>query len=113
MLPKINRLTKDKEFNNVFKRGKSSFDKIIGAKTVENGLKVNRFGVLVSAKISKKATERNKVKRQIRDITREELDKMKIGFDAVIITLPEIKNRTYQEIKFSLTRHFKKLNLYR
>ncbi|MBU4073751.1 ribonuclease P protein component, partial [Patescibacteria group bacterium] len=50
MFAKINRLTKDKDFDNVFQNGKSSYDKIIGVKAAANQQKNSRFGILVSAK---------------------------------------------------------------
>ena len=113
MLLKANTLTKDKEFENVFKLGKSSFDKIIGIKAIENKNKIIRFGILVSTKISKKAVERNKIKRQIKDIIRLELEKLKQDRDVVVITLPSILGKTYQEIQESIIKHFKKLGLYK
>jgi len=111
MLAKTNRLTKDKDFNNVFKKGRSSFDKLIGIKAVPDQQENSRFGILVSSKISKKAVERNKIKRQIREIIRLQLDKIKSGYDIVIITLPEILGKNYQEIEQSVDRNLQKLKL--
>ena len=111
MLPKINRLTKDKEFNNTFKRGKSGFNKIIGVKAISNKLEYNRFGILISVKVSKKAVIRNKIKRQIREIINLQLDKMKQGYDCVIICLPAIIDKDYQEIEKSVIGQFKRLGL--
>jgi ribonuclease P protein component len=118
MLKKINRLTKNKEFDNVFnppagKRVKSSYDKITGVKAVINELDHNRFGILVGAKVSKKAVIRNKIKRRVREIIRLQADKMKQGYDCVIICLPEIADKNYQEIEESVSGHLKKLKLYK
>ncbi len=117
MLKKINRLTKDKEFNNVFSPQtgwrKSSFDKIMGAKAVYNEMGYNRFGILISVKVSKKAVVRNKIKRQIREIISLQLDKMKHGYDCVIICLPEIKGKEYAEIEKSLIGQFKRMGVYK
>ncbi|MCK4553470.1 ribonuclease P protein component [Candidatus Parcubacteria bacterium] len=112
MLNKINRLTKDKDFDNIFKNGKSSYDKLIGVKAIQNQLGNSRFGILVSAKVSKKAVERNKIKRQIREIIKLQLNKIKLGYDVVIITLPAILGKSYQEIERSVISHLKKLGLY-
>ncbi len=112
MLNKINRLTKDKDFDNVFKNGKSSYDKLIGVKAIQNQLENSRFGILISTKVSKKAVERNKIKRQIREIIRLQPDKIKFGYDIVIITLPAVLGKSYQEIKGSINCHFKRLGLY-
>ena len=67
MLPKKNRLTKKNDFDRVFKKGISVFDYILGIKILKNNLPDSRFGIIVSNKISKKANERNKIKRQIRE----------------------------------------------
>ncbi len=113
MLKKINRLTKDKDFNNVFKSNNSSYDKIIGIKVVANKLYYCRFGILVNNKVSKKAVERNKIKRKIREIIQSKLLLFKQGYDCVIIVFPEIVNKEYQEIKGSIDKHFRKLKLYK
>jgi ribonuclease P protein component len=113
MLKKINRLTKDKEFDRAFKKGRSGYDKIVGVKITANDLEINRFGILISAKISKKAVIRNKIKRQIREIIRLEMDKLKQGNDCVIICLPEIVSKEYGEIEKSILGHFRKLKMYK
>ena len=113
MLKPLNRLTKDKDFDNSFKNGRSAYDKIVGIKVVLNNKNDNRFGILISTKISKKAVDRNKIKRQIREIIKTELPLMKTGYDCVVITMPLILGKQYGEIKASVIGHFKKLNLYR
>lgn len=117
MLKKIHRLTKDRDFDNIFNppagRGQSGFNKIIGIKAVRNQSDKSRFGIIVSAKISKKAVERNKIKRQIREIIRLQQDKIKSGYDVAVITLPDILGKKYQEIEESINRHFKRMGLYK
>ena len=113
MLKKQNQLTKDKEFDNVFKNGKSSYDKALGVKVMANKLNDSRFGILVSTKISKKAVERNRLKRQIREVIRLSLNEIKPGYDFIIITLPSVLGKTSQEITKSIHNHFKKLKLYK
>jgi len=113
MLKKANRIGRDKEFDRAFKLGQSFYDKILGLKAVNNGLTVSRLGVLVSTKVSKKAVDRNKIKRQIRAIIREEFGKLKTGKDLVIIVLPQILGKNFEEIRESLGRSLKRLNLYK
>lgn len=112
MLIRQHRLTKTKEIDFVFRRGKSSYDKLMGVKIIENQLKYNRFNIMVSNKVSKRAVVRNKIKRQLRAIIKQELDLLAIGKDCVIIALPPILEKKYQSIQRSLTKHFHKLNLY-
>lgn len=111
MLAKKNRLVKEKDFKETFRSGRSFFFKNLGIKAVKNKLEVNRYGIIISTKISKKAVERNKLKRQIRQIIKS-LDKKTIsGFDLIIITLPGVINRDYFEIKKELKDGFIKLKL--
>ncbi len=115
MFAKTNRLTKDKEFDNVFDPptggGKASYDKILGLKVAKNNLAKNRFGVVVSNKISKKAVERNRIKRQIRGAVEKNMPNMKAGYDCVIIAQPGITESNYQEIRKSVESHLKKLKI--
>ena len=111
MLAKINRLTKDKEFDNVFKGGRSSYDKMMGVKAVANQKENSCFGILVSNKVSKKAVERNRIKRQIRGALKLQLNKIVKSHDIVIIAFPNILGKEYKDIEQSIIRHFKKLGL--
>jgi ribonuclease P protein component len=113
MLPKISRLVKDKEFENVFKKGRSSYDKVIGTKMIKNELGINRFGIIISSKVSKKAIVRNKIKRQIRGIVKERINKLVPGHDLVFICLPGIVGRSFKEIENSIDGHFKRLRILR
>jgi len=112
MLAKKNRLTKEKEFKTVFRKSKSSFDDILGVKVTKNKLEYSRFGIIVSSKVSKKAVERNKIKRRLSNLIRLQKQKIIRGFDCVIIVLPPILNKKLEEISQSLDKHFKKLKLY-
>jgi ribonuclease P protein component len=113
MLPKENRLTKKKDFDAVWQKGRSSFDKIMGVKALGSGLKVNRFGIMVGLKVSKKAVERNKIKRRIREIIHAEAEKLKSGFDVVIIVLPAARGAEFAELRESLIYNLKRLGIYR
>lgn len=113
MFKKENRLTKNKEFDNVWKKGKSSFDKILGVKALKNDLKIPRFGILVSIKVSKRAVDRNKIKRRIREIVKKHFKELKSGFDIVIIALPSSLNEDFVSFKKSIENNFKKLNLFK
>lgn len=96
-----------KEFGIVFKKGKTKAGKLVFLKILKNNLNNNRFGIIVGKKISKKAVVRNKIKRRLREIIRQA--NVKLGFDIVIITKPEIINKNYQEIKNELENLFKTL----
>jgi len=114
MLPRYNRLAKKKEIDLVFKKGRSSYNKSLGVKClINNNLTYNRFAVVVSNKVSKKAVIRNKIKRRIREIIKKELIKMVVGRDLIIITLPVIAEKNFTEIQQELCGIFARLSLYK
>lgn len=113
MLPLKNRLTRKKDFDRAFKAGRASYDKIIGVKAAKNNLGLIRFGIIAGAKVSKKAAERNKIKRRIRAIVQKKLTNFRSSQDFLIIALPSIINASYLEIESSLERHFQNLRVYK
>ncbi len=113
MLEKKNRICLDKEFDRVFKTGQSFYGKFLGIKAANNQLPDSRFGLMVGLKVSKKAVIRNKLKRQLRAIIRQELLTLKTGKDVVIMTFPLILNKNIQEIRTLVKGGFERLNLYK
>lgn len=113
MLAKNNRLKKNKEFDSVFKEGKTVYGNILGIKIRPNNLESNRFGVLLSTKVSKLAVIRNLYKRRIKDILKHQNSQIKVGYDCVVIVLPAIINKNYQEIEVEIKTAFNKLKFYR
>lgn len=111
MLKKEFRLRKSKEIERAAKGGRSIFVKDLGIKYLINNLPVSRFAVVVSLKVHKKATKRNKVKRQIREIVRLNLPKIKRGFDLLIIAKPLIVGKKYQEIEEEILEVLRRNNL--
>lgn len=72
MLPKKNRLAKTKDINLVYSRGRAFFSPYFTIKYLRDRLPEAGFRatVVVSTKVSKRATERNRIKRQIREVIR-------------------------------------------
>ena len=66
---------------------------------MKNDAWLKRFGFVVSKKISKNATIRNRVKRRLSEAVRAEIKNIKTGTDLVIITLPGIEKKGFPEIK--------------
>ena len=111
MLPKINRLTKKKDFDVVFKNGESIKNGFLAFKILKNNLKESRFGFVVSKKVSNKATIRNKVKRRLRDATHALLKEVKKPTDVVVVSLPGIEKKDFLEIQKLISDSFKKLKI--
>ncbi|MBL7053197.1 MAG: ribonuclease P protein component [Candidatus Portnoybacteria bacterium] len=108
MLPRKYKLKKDNDFKKVFNKGKYYQKDFIKIKFLENDLEINRFGLVIGLKISKKAVQRNKIKRQLEEVIQSELEQMKKGIDIIILVQPEIIEKEYQEIKETLIELFKK-----
>ncbi len=111
MLKKANRLLKKKDFDAVWQKGRSNFDKLMGVKVLASGRQENRLGIMIGLKVSKKAVERNKIKRRIREILRAEIANLKPGFDIVITVLPAAKGTEFSQLQKSLLDNLKRLRI--
>jgi ribonuclease P protein component len=105
MLPKNNRIRKKKDFEKIFKNSKNFKNSIFILKAVKNDLGLNRFGFVISQKVSKKAVVRNKVRRRLTEIMKIEINniflgtQIKNGVDLVLIGLPGIEKKEFFEMK--------------
>ena len=114
MLAKQFRLAKEKDFKKIFKLGQASYTaKIFRVKILANGLAVNRYGIVISSKVSKKAVERNKLKRQFRAAIKEFNEKLVGGFDLVIIVFSAALSHEYKFIKSELKKTLLILKLFK
>lgn len=80
-------------------------------KEKKNGLLLNRFGIVVSKKVDKRATVRNKIKRIFRQALIN-LDKnMEAGHDILIIVRSAVLSKTKDEISLLVKKAFEKTGL--
>jgi len=108
MLPKARRLCLKRDFERVFAGGKSVQGKLFRLKFLKNSFGLNRFAVVVSAKVSKKAVVRNRIRRRAWS-TISELDSNLGGsLDIVFIALTDAARADFplikSEINFFITR---------
>lgn len=111
MLPKRNRLKKNKDFDDVFKKGRGFKEDFLYLKIKKNNLKSSRFGFMVSKKFSQKATARNKIKRRLRELVKIKLPKIKKGTDGVVVIMPGFKINDFLELEETINKLFKKAKL--
>ena len=113
MLAKSQRLARDRDFKKIFEQGESYYSKLLGVKAINNQRVLNRYGIIISAKVSKKAVERNRLKRQISQILKR-LDKsLASGFDLAVVVLPAMLEQEGKAVKNELEKVLKKLKLFR
>ena len=112
MLPRKYKLKKDNDFKKVFKGGQYFQKDFIRIRLLKNNLKISRFAFIVGLKISKKAPQRNKIRRQLEELIHLKLNQIKEGFDIVIMVNPEIIEKNYQEIEKTLFFLLNKANIF-
>ncbi len=84
MLPKKNRLTKKEDFERVSSKGSYFSFQNISIKIARNDLSFPRVGFSIGKKISTKATDRNRIKRVLRESFQKYLPKIVAGVDIVV-----------------------------
>lgn len=83
-----NRLKKKKEFDGVFKNGKTVNGSFLFIKFKSNNLDVSRFGFVISLKVSKKAVKRNRIRRLLAETAQNNLKQIKDNYDIIIVVKP-------------------------
>jgi len=111
MLSKENRLKRKKDFERVFKERKKFKEDFLLLKFISNNLNQSRFGIIISQRISKKATLRNKIKRRLRALLRLRLPKIKKGIDVVLVALPGLETQDFGEIEKTINKLFEKAKI--
>jgi len=110
MLKQENRLKKKSDFERVFKQGKGFKQDFLYFKVTGNNLEETRFGFVVGKNFSKKATERNKIKRKLREIIKENLPQTKPGKDCVLVVMPEAENN-FNKLREAIEKLFLKAKI--
>lgn len=111
MLPSIHRLKRKKEIEKVFKNGRGFKEDFLILKVIENKLKNSRFAFIVSSKVSKKATLRNKIRRRLSEAVRLKIKDIKEGVDGVFLAIPGLEKKNFWEIKEDINKIFAKAKI--
>lgn len=108
MLPQKHRLPK-KEIDLILRNGKYFVAKNFILKYKKNNAESSRACLIVSAKVSKKATKRNLIKRRLRYALYLIFKKNPAKLDIVLIAKPTILSKKYSEIFKELSDAFYKI----
>ena len=109
MLKKKNRIISSVTFKEIFTKGNVKENECFKIIFKKNDLDYPRYGIIVSAKNSKSAVQRNALKRRIRNILRNSLLVFSRGFDVVIITKRDSLDMNFLKLKESLDELLSKL----
>ena len=94
-------LKKNRDFQNVYKKGKSSANRYLVMYILPNDTEKNRLGISVSKKVGNSVV-RHRLTRLIRESYRLSETSFHPGYDIVVIARPGAKDRTYFEIESAL-----------
>lgn len=98
MLSKQYRLRKNKEFNFVYKHGKSVGSKLITFFYVKTSWKPNKFGFSISNKLGNSVV-RHKLKRRLTEIVRPYITRLNPRYNYVFIARKGLEELTFLELK--------------
>lgn len=89
MLDKSRRLSAKADFSRVYKYGRTGRGQFVIVKALKNTSNTepaeSKIGVVVSKKISKKATARNRIKRQVASLIREHWRQIPQSYNIIVV----------------------------
>ena len=99
---------KNKDFQIIYKKGKSNANKYLIMYVLENNKKENRLGISVSKKVGNSVI-RHRVTRLIRESYRLNCKKFRSGYDIIVIARASAKDKAYRDLESALI-HLAKLH---
>ncbi len=112
MLPNQNRLTQRSDFALIYKNGSYAACDGIAIKFLKTVNPFIRAGFPIGKSYSKKATDRNRMRRFLREATRMHLYSLKPGYDFVLMVNSGKNTLQFSETVIILRRLFIKANLF-
>lgn len=101
-------LKKNRDFNFVYKDGKSLANRYLVMYIKKNEKNKNRFGISVSKKVGNSVI-RHRVTRLIRESVRLHDEKIEQGYDIILIARPTVKGKGFADVE-SAFLHLVKLH---
>lgn len=90
------------------KRGRRVRDEYFSVFGIPNQLPHGRLGLTVSKKVSLRAVDRNRIKRQVRESFRVH-QTMLVGLDVVVMATPQARGSTSPALQQSLHKHWERI----
>lgn len=112
MLPRQYRLRLSKDIKAVYKGGKRLFHPLFRLVVLPTVSQNWRAAIVVSTQVSKKAVDRNRIKRRLRAIVWERRLQLKSGYDLVIVAQPPACTATAAQLAEAFDTLSKRLHLF-
>lgn len=100
-MKRLSALTRKADYASVYKRGRAWREDLIVMKALPTDLSLTRYGFSVTKKVGN-AVKRNRLKRLLREIMRQQL--LKTGWDVVFIVRPQAVDADYHRLEESVTK---------
>lgn len=107
MLKKINRISSRKEFLEIKNKGKIISSSLFGAICLVDETEEIKFGFVISKKISKRAVDRNKIKRRLCEVLVKNLNKFKAGTKIVFLAKKSLLGADIEKIEEEIDKLIK------
>lgn len=104
VLKRENRIRLKKEFLEIKDKGKIKYSPLFGLVFLKKDDDLKKVGFIVSKKISKRAVDRNKIRRTLAEIMRKNLDKLESGSRIVFLAKKEILGKKYDEVENEINK---------
>lgn len=108
MLPKEKRLTDTRDFKRVYQKGSFFSVGYFSVNYLPNKSSFTRIGIVINKKTAPKAVDRNKLKRQLREVVRNGYEKIPAGLD-LVITIKKAGNFKLEEIEKAFNEAVEKI----
>ena len=103
-------LKRNHEFKRLYNKGNSAASHCVVVYCRRNGKKENRLGLTVSTKLGG-AVQRNRIRRRLKEIYRLNEDKLKPGYDVVIVARTKSGTAPFSELEASMLSLLRKLDM--
>ena len=102
-------LKENYEFRRLYQKGASAVGPGMVVYCRKNRLDHNRLGITVSVKLGNAVT-RNRARRRLREVYRLQADKLKQGYDLVLVARSRLLHARWPEVEATFLRLCKKLH---
>ena len=109
-LPSKYRLSNSNEIKEVFKRGQILDSGFFQVRFIPAAPGLKKFAFIVGLKVSKKAVIRNRIRREVSEIIRLNISKIKPGYFIVILVKPQAANGEVKNLKEDLVNSLIKIS---